>query len=70
MCAVFLQRDSAIERWGSMREKTVKHFKFTPYTSFLAILWAGVVPLGVYSLIKWDMHRKDKNKGIPPRKFL
>ncbi len=65
-----LQRDIAIEKWGRMREKTLQHFKFTPWTSFLAILWAGVVPLAFYSLLKWDLHRKDKNEGFKPRKFL
>ncbi len=61
------QRSQAIEKWGSMREKTAQHFKFTPKTTFYAVLWAGIVPLAVWSLIKWDLRRKDRNKGVTPR---
>ena len=53
-----------------MREKTVQHFKFTPRTSFYAILWAGIVPFGVLSLLKWDMWRKDRNNGRPLRRLF
>lgn len=64
------QRSNAVERWGSMRETTVNHFKLTPRTTAYAILWAGIVPFGLYSLIKWHVRRKDRLKGIEPRKHL
>ena len=45
-----LLRDPAIERWGSMREQTLRHFKFTPRTTRLGILFGLVVPWGIYEL--------------------
>lgn len=66
----FLQRSQAIERWGSMRETTNKHFKMTPRTSFYAILWAGLVPFGLLTLIKWDTRRRDLKKGVKPREHF
>jgi hypothetical protein len=53
-----------------MRETTPKYFKFTPRTTFYALLWAGIVPFTFWSLVKWEMRRKDKMKGITPRKLF
>lgn len=65
-----IERSIAIEKWGLMRERTVEHFKFTPRTSAYAILWAILVPCGIYNLIKWERRRKDRAKGRKPSEFL
>lgn len=64
------QRSLAIEEWGHMRETTVKHFKFTPRTSLYAFIWAFAVPFGVFSLIKWELRRKDRMAGRKERSLV
>jgi len=65
-----LLKDPAIEKWGKMRETTHLHFKLTPKTSFLAIIWGVLVPGSFYYLMKWDLHRQDAAAGRELRDFL
>lgn len=57
----------AIEKWGRMRETTNKHFKFTPRTTAYVLVWAVLVPFGVWRFIRWDVRRRDRAEGREPR---
>ncbi|CAB3978583.1 hypothetical protein AC249_AIPGENE15807 [Paramuricea clavata] len=65
-----LIRDPAIERWGSMREKTQDHFKFRPRTIFLGVMWCAVVPAAYYFFLKWENKQKHFMTGKTPQEHL
>ena len=46
-----LRKDPAIERWALMRETTNVHFRWTPRTIGISLLWCGVVPVALYEFI-------------------
>ena len=52
-----LRHDPAIERWATMRESTLAHFKWNPRTVGMSILWGVVVPVGIYELIVFQYVR-------------
>eukprot|EP00056_Hartaetosiga_gracilis_P018278 m.10377 g.10377 ORF g.10377 m.10377 type:complete len:78 (-) comp6580_c0_seq2:86-319(-) len=45
-----LKVDPAIERWGSMRETSARHFKVTRTAARNGLIWGLVVPLALYEL--------------------
>uniref|UniRef100_A0A1X7VIU3 Complex I-B15 n=1 Tax=Amphimedon queenslandica TaxID=400682 RepID=A0A1X7VIU3_AMPQE len=62
-----IDRSNAIEAWGRMRETTNQHFKFTPRTTAYCVIWALLVPIGIWKIIKWERQYKDRAKGRPPK---
>lgn len=65
-----LMRDPAIERWGTMRERTQEHFKFRPRTVFLGVMWCAIVPAAYYFFLKWECRRKHLLSGKTPEEHL
>ena len=46
-----LQKDDTIEKWGSMRENTYRHFHFTPRIVRFSLIWLVLVPVGLFALL-------------------
>ncbi|KAJ1514200.1 hypothetical protein HMI54_014410 [Coelomomyces lativittatus] len=42
--------DPAIEAWGRMRSNTHEHFRFTPTSSLLTVIFVGIIPYVIYKL--------------------
>ena len=49
--------DSAIDRWGAMRENTLKHFRWNKRTVTASLVWGLVVPLAMYEVTVAEMVR-------------
>ncbi|EGD79406.1 hypothetical protein PTSG_09818 [Salpingoeca rosetta] len=64
-----LKVDPAIERWGAMRETTVRHFRITPKTARQGFLWGLVVPLIIYEGAISEMKKRAVARGEEVPKF-
>mmetsp|Transcript_6113 Transcript_6113/g.20868 ORF Transcript_6113/g.20868 Transcript_6113/m.20868 type:complete len:95 (-) Transcript_6113:482-766(-) len=59
-----------IEKWVAYRENYHRYFKLTPGAAFRAVILIGVVPFGIYTLVKRDMRVTDKLEGREGYKYL
>eukprot|EP00053_Salpingoeca_punica_P007824 m.71132 g.71132 ORF g.71132 m.71132 type:complete len:74 (-) comp14346_c0_seq1:1200-1421(-) len=67
-----LLRDPAIDRWATMREQTLRHFRLTRKNVGPALIWGLGVPLVIYQFATMEMRAIDKHAGKTPeeaRKF-
>lgn len=65
----YLKNDPAIDKWATMRENTVKHFKWTPRTTRKAVMWGVLVPFAIYEYAVIEAKSLAKLKGKPEPKF-
>eukprot|EP00056_Hartaetosiga_gracilis_P018277 m.10375 g.10375 ORF g.10375 m.10375 type:complete len:72 (-) comp6580_c0_seq1:293-508(-) len=63
-----LKVDPAIERWGSMRETSARHFKVTRTAARNGLIWGLVVPLALYELSIVEFNKRAEASG-QPRKY-
>lgn len=52
-----LLTDPAIERWGTMREKTTRHFRATKRNFALFAVFGVAVPVAIYEYVAYSLVR-------------
>jgi len=60
-----LKTDAAIERWGSMRETTVQHFRMNKRTGLQFAIFGVIIPVAIYELSVLSAVRRDARPGAP-----
>ena len=68
-CVLRCPRHPAIEKWAKYKEDYHLRFRWTPRRTFDVLLWGLFVPFCVYSAIKNEQKRVEKQNGRPDSKF-
>ncbi|KJE90135.1 hypothetical protein CAOG_01484 [Capsaspora owczarzaki ATCC 30864] len=64
-----MQKSPIVERWATMRETTVQHFRFTPRTTGISFLLMVAIPVGIYALTSLELKKQDEVSGQKRRFF-
>eukprot|EP00055_Hartaetosiga_balthica_P003457 m.7866 g.7866 ORF g.7866 m.7866 type:complete len:73 (-) comp2941_c0_seq1:281-499(-) len=64
-----LKVDPAIERWGSMRETTARHFKVTRTALRNGLIFGLVIPMTIYELSIVEFNKRAEASGQIARKY-